>query len=57
MTTLTGVGMVAAASGQAIGGAVHRPLPLIVLFTVINAFAALAAVGGAATRRVSGRPR
>jgi hypothetical protein len=42
-TTITGVALVAAAAGAAIGGLFHQPLVLIIAFTVINALAALAA--------------
>jgi MFS family permease len=45
MTTLTSAGMVAASAGAAIGGAVSEPVPAILAFTVINAFAALVATG------------
>ncbi len=43
MTTINGVALVAAAAGAAVGGAVNRPLPAIVAFTVLNALAALTA--------------
>ena len=41
MTTLTGIAMVAASAGAAIGGVVHQILPLVIAFAVINAAAAL----------------
>lgn len=40
-TTLTGIAMVAASAGAAIGGVVHQILPLVIAFAVINAAAAL----------------
>jgi MFS family permease len=45
MTTLGGAAMVAVAVGQAIGGAVHDPVPTIVAFTLINLVAAAVAAG------------
>jgi MFS family permease len=51
MTTLTGVALVASSAGAAIGGLVHKPLPVIIAFTVINAFAALAAAKPVARSR------
>jgi hypothetical protein len=41
LTTISGVTLVAASAGSALGGLTHRPLVLFVAFTVINAFAAV----------------
>ncbi|HEY3728935.1 MAG TPA: MFS transporter [Solirubrobacteraceae bacterium] len=46
MTTLTGVALVASSAGAAISGAIDRPIPAIVAFTVINVLAALTAARG-----------
>jgi MFS family permease len=46
MTTLSSLAMVAVAAGAAIGGAIHRTLPLILVFTAVNAAAALSARSG-----------
>jgi hypothetical protein len=43
MTTLIGIAMVASSAGAVISGAVHEPIPAIVGFTVVNAFAGLIA--------------
>jgi MFS family permease len=51
MTTLSGIGLVAAAAGAAVGGLVHRPLPLIIMFMAVNQLAALAAAGPGSLRR------
>ena len=40
MTTLTGISGLALAAGAALGGAVHDPLALIIVFTAINLVAA-----------------
>jgi MFS family permease len=44
MTTLTGVSGLTIAAGAALGGVVHDPLTLIVVFTVINLIAASSAI-------------
>jgi len=58
MTTLSGGGQVAVSLGAAIGGVVHDPLPLIVMFMVINLLAAMSVIGARpwrdATRAGSG---
>jgi MFS family permease len=43
ITTISGLATVALAAGAALGGAVDQFLPLVLAFTAINAFAALAA--------------
>jgi hypothetical protein len=40
-TTISGIGLVAASAGAAIGGLSHHPLTLFIVFIVINGFAAL----------------
>jgi MFS family permease len=44
-TTISGIALVAASAGAAIGGIFHRPLTLVIAFTAINALAALSAAG------------
>jgi len=44
MTTLTGVGLLAASAGAVIAGLIHEMTPLIIGFTAINALAALTAI-------------
>jgi MFS family permease len=45
MTTLSGSALVAASLSAAIGGLIHRPLPLILAFTAINFVAAVSVAG------------
>ncbi len=44
MTTVSGISQLALAAGAALGGAVHDPLVLIIVFTAINLIAASAAI-------------
>ena len=44
MTTLGGLTALALSAGSLIGGVIHDPVPLIVVFVVINGFAAMSAV-------------
>jgi hypothetical protein len=48
-TTITGVALVAASAGAAIGGLFDDPLPLFVAFVVINVLAAFTASRGGAS--------
>jgi MFS family permease len=43
MTTITGLALVAASVGSAVGGAVHSLIPLIAMFTAVNLVAAATA--------------
>jgi MFS family permease len=53
MTTLTSVALVASAAGAATSGAIDRPVPAIVAFTVINGLAAFTALRGRMVSRGS----
>jgi MFS family permease len=43
-TTISGIALVAASAGAALGGLFHRPLTLFIAFVVINALAALTVI-------------
>jgi hypothetical protein len=43
MTTITGIGMVAASAGAVFGGVVHQIWVVVVIFAAVNAAAALSA--------------
>jgi MFS family permease len=45
-TTNASIALVAASAGSAVGGIIHRPLPLIITFVVVNQVAAAAVLGG-----------
>jgi hypothetical protein len=45
-TTISGIALVAASVGAAIGGLFHHLVALVFAFTAINALAALSAAGG-----------
>jgi MFS family permease len=45
-TTISGIALVAASAGAAIGGLFHEPLTLVCAFTAINVLAALSAARG-----------
>jgi MFS family permease len=45
MTTLTGISGLTLAAGAALGGAIHNPLTLVLLFTATNLIAAATAAG------------
>jgi MFS family permease len=55
MTTVTGVSQLTLAAGAALGGALHDPVALILVFTAVNLIAASAAV--ARGRAISGPSR
>jgi hypothetical protein len=44
LTTLNGVILVASSAGATVGGLVHRTGPAIVIFAIVNLFAAFAAL-------------